>query len=163
MRPAWLKKILSGRRKKGSRGMTLIEVITAAAIFAFCLSGLLLTYMNLFTLTELTRDFTLATNAMQARMEEIKRIPFVNLASLNNATFTVTGFTAGNVSGVSQVFDTAYSDLKQVRLVVCFKSKNRLIGEDANLNGALNAGEDANANGRLDSPAELVTFIANFN
>lgn len=144
-------------------GMTLVEVITAAAIFAFCLAGLLLTYMNLFTMTDLTRDLTLATNAMQARMEEIKHFPFSGLAALDNTTFAVEGFNLTDAIGVVQVSNTTYTDLKQVRLVICFRSRNRLIGEDTNLNGELNAGEDTDGNDRLDSPSELVTTIADFN
>jgi hypothetical protein len=143
--------------------MTLVEVITAAAIFAFCLSGLLLTYMNLFTLNDLTRDFTRTTNGIQARMEEIKLVSFTNLAALNNTTFTIDGFNSTSALGVVQVSDTGYTDLKRVRLIVTFKSRNRVIGEDTNFNGVLNSGEDANGNGRLDSPCEIVTTIANFN
>ena len=33
------------------------------------------------------------------------------------------------------------------------------MGEDTNINGALNAGEDANGNGVLDSPVEMTTYI----
>lgn len=144
--------------KRNRSGLTLIEVITAAAIFAFCLSGLLLTYINLFTLTDLTRDFTIATNAMQSRMEEIKRVPFINLGSLENATFAVAGFSTEDATGITRVTDTAYSDLKEVRLIVSFRSRNRVIGPDQNLNGLLNASESAGS-----SPCELATYIANFN
>ena len=35
------------------------------------------------------------------------------------------------------------------------------IGEDLNLNGALDAGEDTNGNGIIDSTVELVTQVAN--
>jgi prepilin-type N-terminal cleavage/methylation domain-containing protein len=146
--------------KRAQRGMTLLEVMVASSIFAFCLSGLLLTYINLFTLTDLTKDFTIAANAMQTKMEEIKRLPFINLASLNNTTFPVEGFTGTNATGVIQVLsNTGYTDLLQVRLVVSFKSKNRIIGEDANLDGVLNASEEAAGAGKL----QLTTLIANFN
>jgi prepilin-type N-terminal cleavage/methylation domain-containing protein len=149
--------------EKKRRGLTLVEVMVAAGIMASCLAGLLMTYMNLFTLTDFTRDYTLATNAMQARMEEIKRVSFANLSALDGAAFNITGFSAGNATGVSQVTippsGTTYTDLAQVRLVVTFKSKGRIIGEDRNLDGVLNASEEANSTGKPD----LVTFIANFN
>lgn len=43
--------------------------------------------------------------------------------------------------------------------MVCYREKNRIIGEDANLNGVLDAGEDDNENGELDSPAHIETVI----
>lgn len=147
---------------RNRKGMTLVEVMVAAAIFAFCLSGLLLTYMNLFTMTDLTRDFTYATNAMQAELEQIRQVAFANLTTLDNTTFTIPGLASGNSCGVVQVTNTTYSDLVQVRLVASFKSRNRLIGEDADLDGVLDSGEDANGNGILDSPAELATLIASY-
>jgi len=41
--------------KNTSGGFTLLEVLFASAIMAACISGLLLTYINLLTLTDLTR------------------------------------------------------------------------------------------------------------
>jgi type II secretory pathway pseudopilin PulG len=151
----------AGRGKQ--RAMTLVEVMFAAGIVAFCLAGLLLTYMNLMTMTDLSRDYTTATNAIQARMEEIKLISFANLSALNGAVFNVTGFGTGNATGVTQVTipapGTTYADLAQIRIVVTFKSKGRVIGEDRNLDGVLNATEESDITGKPD----LVTYIAKFN
>jgi|GEM_PF-5594416 len=111
------------KKRKELRGLTLIEVVTAVGILAFCLSGLLLTYMNLAWMSDVTRDFTVANNAMQARMEEIRRYPFANLSLLDNQTFDLGAFAAANnATAVSRVFDTDYADLKQVRLVITFHS-----------------------------------------
>jgi prepilin-type N-terminal cleavage/methylation domain-containing protein len=165
---------MSGFFKK--KGLTLIEVLFAAAIMAFCLSGLLLTYINLFVLTDLARDFTTVTNALQAKMEEIKNVAFANLAALNNTTFNVTAANSTDVigKGVIQVSDigdpftnTTYTDLKKVRTVISFKSRSRVIGEDKNLNGILDPGEDdavygANGTSRMDSPVEAITIIKSF-
>lgn len=157
---AWFRNL---KRRGDGAGLTLVEVLVASAIFAFCLSGLLLTYINLFTLTDISRDFTLATSAMQAQMEVIQESNFSNLSSLNNTNFTVPGFAANSSSGIVQVYNTSYTDLKEVRLVVSFKCKNRTIGEDKNFDGFFNATtEDANGNGRADSPAEMVTLITQF-
>jgi prepilin-type N-terminal cleavage/methylation domain-containing protein len=151
------------------RGFTLVETLIAAAILVFCLCGLLAAYINMFLLTDLARDFTLATNAMQAEMEDIKRTSFDSLMALNGTPFDVNGFAASDAKGRIEVCDNtscpaliSYGDLKRVRLVVCFRSRGRVIGEDANFNGALDVGlgEDINNNSRLDSPAELITLIA---
>jgi prepilin-type N-terminal cleavage/methylation domain-containing protein len=158
------------------KGMTLVEVLVAATILAFCLTGLLLTYINLFVLTDLARDLTYATNALQAKMEAIKNIAFANLTALNNTNFNVTANNSSDIIGkgviyVSEVIDpytnTTYTDLRNMRTVISFKSRTRIIGEDQNLNGVLDAGEDnpsygANGTGRLDSPVEAVTIIKNF-
>lgn len=130
-------------------------------ILAFSLCGILLTYINMFIFTDLARDFTLATNALQAEMEDIKRQNFDNLSSFNGTPFDMGGFASLDAKGRVEVTDTSYGDLKRIRLVACFKSRGRLIGEDANLDGDLDTGEDTLwVNNRLDSPVELVTLIA---
>lgn len=153
--------------KLSGRAFTLIELLLAFAILAFCLMGILLTYINMFVLADLARDFTLVTNAMQAQLEEIKKTPFDNLLALNGNTFDIAGFSSGDAKGRIEVCDNTtcpafipYSDLKRVRLVVSFRSRGRVIGEDSNLNGILNSGEDTLiSNNRMDSPSEIVTLI----
>ena len=107
------------------------------------------------------RDFTRITNGLQAKIEELKRTSFTGLSALNGTRFEPSGFASNDAEGVVEVSDQpGYSDLKRVRIIVSFRSRNRVIGEDTNLNGVLAAGEDINSNGRLDSPAELITLIA---
>jgi prepilin-type N-terminal cleavage/methylation domain-containing protein len=148
------------------KAFTLIEVLLAAAILAVCLSGLLMAYVDLLIFTDLSRDMTLATNAAQAKMEEIRNMNFSSLAALDGTNFTITGFNSTKALGVIEVADTSYDDLKRVRLAVSFKSRNRVIGEDQNLNGVWNSGEDfsgySNGTGKLNSPVEAVTLIANY-
>jgi prepilin-type N-terminal cleavage/methylation domain-containing protein len=167
---------------KNQKGVTLVEVLVAASIFAFCLAGLLLSYMNLLILTDLSRDTTIANNVLQARLEEARTVAFNNLTSW---CVSATGFSVvnndflyggnpihigvGNITctDVSDPFtNTTYSDMKKVRVVISFKSRNRVIGEDANLNGRLDAGEDdsryPSGIGQLDSPVEGVILIKNF-
>lgn len=146
--------------KSSNKGFTLIELLLAFAILAFCLCGILLTYINMFLLSDLSRDLTLTTNAVQAKTEEIKKTPFDNLLSLNGTTFNLNPFPASDAKGFIEVTDTTYSDLKRVRVIAAFKSRLRLIGEDKNLNGVLDPGEDTDNNGALYWPIEVVTFIA---
>jgi len=148
------------RLKITQKALTLIELLFTLAILAFCLCGILLTYINMFLLSDLARDLTLATNTMQAEMEDVKKTAFDGLAALNGTTFDLSGFAATDAKGRIEVTDTAYLDLKRIRMVACFRSRGRLIGEDQNLDGQLIPAEDVNANGRMDSPAELVTLIS---
>lgn len=52
------------------------------------------------------------------------------------------------------------TNLLRAKVVICWKDKGGIIGEDKNLNGALDAGEDDNANGEIDSPCQLETVMA---
>lgn len=152
---------LAQKMKSLDKGFTLIELLFTFSILVFCLCGLLLAYIQMFVLTDLSRDLTLATNAVQAKMEEIKKANFDSLLSLNGTTFDLTGFSSSDAKGRVEVVSTVYSDLMRVRIVASFRSRNRVIGEDANLDGDLDTGEDTFiSNSRLDSPMELVTLIA---
>jgi len=145
------------------KGFTLVELMIAVAILVIALTSLLASYANMFVLADLARNQSRATNAVRARMEEIKQEEFDNLDSFNATTFDLDGFDPLEAKGRIEVSNvTGNSNLKQVRIVACFRSRNRIIGEDANLNGALDlsASEDQNNNQRLDSPVELITLIA---
>lgn len=154
--------------KSFSKGFTLVEILVSVAILAFFLCGLLATYLNMFFLSDLTRDFTLATNVVQAKIEEAKKKDFDSLSSFNEA-FDSRGFSESDASyeatlkkGIVkiEINSTGYSDLKMARITACFQSRGRIIGEDKNLNGSLDSAEDINHNNRLDSPSELVALIA---
>ncbi|TAN61786.1 prepilin-type N-terminal cleavage/methylation domain-containing protein [bacterium] len=149
------------KRKRPLSGFTLAEVLLAVSILAFGLCGILVTYISMHIFSDLSRDFTAVSSALQAKAEEIKRTTFSALSGLNGTTFDLGGFGAANAKGIIEVTDIeGYTDLKRVRIIACFKSRARVIGEDANLNGSLDIGEDANNNGRMDSPAEIITLIA---
>lgn len=152
------------RRKvclRSSRGFTLIELLVTVGILAFGLCGLLLTYVNMLVLSDLSRSYTMATSALQDKMEDIKKVAFDSLSALHDTAFDIDGFAAGAAKGRIEVYDTGYVDLKRVRLVVCLTSRRRVIGEDSNFNGTLDAGEDTMiVNTRLDSPIELITLMA---
>lgn len=154
-----------------SSGFSLVELMLAIAILTVGIVGLLASYINILTLNETSRKFNLVVNAMQAQEELLKEeslttaVGFDNLLAYNGTTFDIAGFAASDAKGRIEVTTTAYSDLVKIRTVVSYKTKDgRIIGEDKNLNGSLDAlqGEDANANGILDSPAEMVTLIVRF-
>ena len=157
------------KRRKKQSGLTLIEVLVATAIMATCISGMLLTYINLFTITDLMRDFTLAMNAASQKVEEIKHNPFDTIIDdFNNETFTIPGFPAeADAIGRIEVSNTTNAYLRKVRVVVSFRTRGRVIGEDTNLNGILDNGENTGwytevSGPRLDSPVEIVTYIGNY-
>jgi hypothetical protein len=54
-------------------------------------------------------------------------------------------------------------DLLEITISVCWRQGGRVMGEDTDLDGNLDAGEDKSSplNGIIDSPVELVTRVAN--
>jgi hypothetical protein len=143
------------------KSLTLIETVIASAILLVCLAAFLSNFLMLFILMDLSRDITLAKNAVQAQMEEMHRIDFGNLLAQNGTTFNLPGFLAARGIGKIEVNSVSgHPDLREVRIIASFRSRSRAIGEDINFNGQLDTGEDANNNGRLDSPVEMVTLIA---
>jgi len=127
-----------------NKGFSLVEVLVTFAILAFCLTGLLATYVSLFYLSDLARDTSLAVNAVQAKMEEIKNAGFDTITAYNGS-FDITGFTSADAQGVVQAADVG-ADLLRVRIVACFKSRGLTIGNDIN--------------NCASSPVEAVTLIA---
>jgi type II secretory pathway pseudopilin PulG len=147
---------MPGKRKKiKSRAFTLIELLLGFSILAFALCGILLTYLNMFLMSDLARDFTLANNAAQRKMEDLRAGAFDSIVSFQesfdaNGVFqSEAGYDANSKKGmVTALVDSAtgFSDLKKVRMLVCFKSRQRLIGDSFT---------DCSA-----SPAELLTFVS---
>ena len=149
------------RLRNNHKGFTLIEVMLAAAFLVIVLSGLLATYISCFELISLSRNLTFATNAAQMKIEEIRDYSFSHIYSdYDNTTFNVSEITPGNSRGVIYV-NNKNPELLLVTISVCWDQRSgRIIGEDLNLDGNLDAGEDANGNSIIDSPAQIVTLIA---
>ncbi len=147
-------------KRASSKGFTLPEVLVAALVTIIAFVGILFTYARFIELDEIARNTSIVLQAAQNKVESIKNTAYAQIvATFDNQTFTVAGIT--NTGGVVTIDDTN-PKLMIVTVTVCWKqTNNRLIGEDTNLNGALNAGEDTNGNGVLDSPVQLVAYIYN--
>lgn len=131
----------------------------AAMITVISFLGILYTYVRYLELDELSRNTGIALQASQNKIEAIKNTPFDQIyANYNNHTFLFSGI---NGRGSVRVDDTN-PKLILVTVTFCWRQSNsRLIGEDSNLNGALNTGEDINGNGTIDSPVQLIAYIYN--
>jgi prepilin-type N-terminal cleavage/methylation domain-containing protein len=147
------------KKRLATRAFSLMELMVAALILAIVLVGLLASYVACFNLNEMAQNSSLAINAAETKTEEIKN--FSNFDQIkttyHNVSFSLSSLTG---AGVSYVDDTN-PDLLQVTVTVCWQQKNgRVIGEDLDLDGQLDTGEDINSNGVLDSPAQVVTYLA---
>lgn len=147
-------------KKYSKRGFSLIEIIIATGILVFALCAILAAYISCYVLSATSKNINIASNATLGLMEEIRDTPFTQISNTyNGLTFVLNDIPQSR--GVVYV-DSANPELLEVTVSVCWQERNnRIIGEDLNLDGVLNAGEDTNGNGIIDSPVELVTRIAN--
>lgn len=139
------------------KAFTLVETLVATGVFLIATIGIMYSYLKCLELTEIGRNASIAVQAVKNEMEDIKNSNFTTLyATYNNATFTAAGI---NGKGVVYV-DNSNPALLQVKVVFCWQQQNgRLIGEDADLDGVLDAGEDKNGNGQIDSYVQIQTNI----
>lgn len=147
--------------KKHKSGFTLLELMVAVGVLIVALAGLLGVFAHLISLNENSSKLTLAVAACQAKLEEIRNSNFqIVYTNYNNTSFNPGGFPSGEAKGAIAI-DNSNPNLLQIFVSVSWMTRsNRIIGEDRNLDGVLNAGEDSNANGRLDSPAGIATLMA---
>lgn len=142
---------------QNNSGFTLVELLVASGLLIIVVTGLLLSYIRALELNEISRNSSIAVQAGRTRMDTIKNTAFDQVkATYNNVTFNIGGL---NGKGISYVDDTNPKLLK-ITIPISWKQKNgRLFGEDADLDGVLDAGEDKNANGLLSSPVEIVDYL----
>jgi len=150
--------------RRFKEGFILLEVLIATAIAAFAVCGILFLYIAGMDLIRTSKNASIATNAIQGLIENIRNTPFPDIVTTYNLLeFSVDGISPINGvpsnSGIVYVDDTD-PELLLVTISVCWRQGNRIIGEDANFNGELDAGEDVNNNLIIDSPVELVTQVA---
>ena len=137
------------KRKKDLRGFTLPELLLASAILVFVLTGMLMLFITCIILNETNRSVTLAYNAIQDKMEEIKTTAsgdFGSLDALSGTNFDLEGFSSARGQGrITVSNEGGSSTFKRITIRACFMSRNRLIG-------------DSIANCQ-SSPVELVTLV----
>lgn len=70
-------------RKRSQKGLTLAELMIAAAILAFVLSGLLLIFINCFFLNDANRNLSVATSHAEFVLEQIKNMSYTNFTAVS--------------------------------------------------------------------------------
>ena len=151
-------------RADKNKGFSLIEVIVTVGILVIVLTNLLGLFIYCSTLAQTSGNMTLAVREAQGKLDEMRDHSYGLITTDYGA-----GGTPGNIFSLNQLngkgviyFESPPNpELLQIKVVVSWKNKDtRVIGEDANLNGILDAGEDKNANSELDSIVSLTTMIA---
>lgn len=147
------------KKEISQSGFTLVELLVASMILIITIVGILISYIRSLELAEMSRNSSVAINASRSRIEQMKNTDFAQIVTnFNNVTYTVPGFSGIGVSYVT----TVSANLIQVTATFCWQQRNgRVVGEDKDLDGAVDAGEDTNGNGRLDSPTQIISDIYN--
>ncbi|MFH2145852.1 MAG: prepilin-type N-terminal cleavage/methylation domain-containing protein [Candidatus Omnitrophota bacterium] len=144
--------------KKNKRGFTLVEVLVSLGILAIAVASTMQLMIFLVQLNE-TNDIMLPTmNSLEGMMDEIRNAPFDDIASAYDDTkFTLDELDNRGIQnqGLITVDTIEANYLLRVKIVLCWKQKNRIMGEDKNFNGLLDLGEDENGNNELDSPCSI--------
>lgn len=131
-------------------------------VLAIVILGLVQTFLTCSLLADLASRKTISLEQAQDKLEEILNSNFDTIVT-DYASGATPGdqFNLTTISGKGVITASTYAtNVVSVDVVVCFQLRNgRIIGEDKNLNGTLDAGEDANGNGAMDSPVKLSTYI----
>lgn len=168
---------------KDNGGFTLTEVLIATVVLVVAVVSMLGLFTHSLALTEAQGASTIAQYVAEEEMEEILGLEYTNGQGIKQLYTNINANNDGlwretnlnladpNMSGTvyAEEIDTTaiLNRLMRIKVVVCYRHKNRIIGEDNGsggggaLNGALDGTEDTNGNGELDSPCQLETVVVN--
>lgn len=146
-----------GRVLHNQKGFTLPELLVSMILLAPLYMGVSLSFIQCMSLNDASQEFSQAIGSVQNQVSVMHNTPFDQVFSTyNNTTFTVAGMTGIGAIDV----DNSAADLLTVTVSYCWQTKDgRLMGEDVNLNGQLDAGEDVDNDGLISSPATLITMM----
>jgi prepilin-type N-terminal cleavage/methylation domain-containing protein len=146
-------------KTKNARGFSLSELMLAIAIIAPLCAMTIVVFLNCMRINELSKHTALAMSAAMGHMNDIERTAYVDIYNtFNNQTFPTE-----QLNGIGKTYvDNTNADYLTVTNVVCWKENNgRIIGEDENLNGQLEANEKTiDTDNQIDSPVQIVSIIA---
>lgn len=156
-------------KRRSVTGFTLMELMIAVTILLVCLVGLIATYVSCFDLNETMRNYSIAVNAAQMKMEEVKNYNFYQILSHYNdpaegkffeiADLYTAGsspIAAGDSRGMVTVSllegDALNPEVLQVSVYICWRQRgDRIIGGIVDGSGDLVP--------TTDSPVQLTTLI----
>jgi hypothetical protein len=152
------------------KSLTLAEIMISVFIIAVGVGAIFTVYPPLFEGVEVTFQTMRAWGGCRKEIEILKNTDFATLwtqaaipGSPNPQIFAINLPNMSGVYYVDKIYDTTISayltDALMITVVVSAKAKNRVVGEDQNLNGLLDGAEDTNNNAVLDSPISLTTMV----
>ena len=141
--------------KKSNAGLTLPELLMAILILVPLFIGAILTFVKCMEYSAMAKNSSTAILASKNRMAQIDNTIYGQVfANYNSTTFTAAGL---NGIGVTYV-NNADPNLLDITISFCWRERNgRVIGEDKDLDGVLDAGEDTDGDNMIDSLVSLTT------
>ncbi|MCP4650043.1 MAG: prepilin-type N-terminal cleavage/methylation domain-containing protein [PVC group bacterium] len=147
---------------QAKKGFTLVEILISVAVMAIALGASFQATNYLFQMNELNENITPAMHAVEGMIDGIRNVPYDDIVSVYAGnSFTLNELDNRGVENIGVVYvnEIETDFLMKVKVVVCWRQRTRVIGEDQNLNGVLDGGEDENGNGQIDSPCSMETAI----
>lgn len=145
------------KNKLNQKGFTAIELMMAIVILLPLFTAVVLTFIRATQLNSIASHISEATRECRNQLTQIETTPFSQIfANYNNSTFDTP-----QMDGMGVVYvDNTDPDFVAITLSFSWKENNgRILGEDTDLDGNLDAGEDINGNGELDSIVEMSAVI----
>jgi type II secretory pathway pseudopilin PulG len=141
-----------------SKAFTIAELLIATAIILLTSLAILFSYVQCLELNTINKNTLTVLENARNMMETIKSTSFDQIyETYHKKTFPLKGLDEG--IGLVEI-DNKNPQLLGISVKCFWKTKNRITGEDKNLDGILDQDEDTNNNGTLDSPVSLFTTIA---
>jgi len=143
--------------RKNKQGFTLLELMFVISILVVVISGMIRLFIFTSTQVDIAGRKTIAISQAQNKLEEIRNHDFDLIAT----DYASTSFNLSLIDGKGVIYiDSSNAELLTLEIVVSWRNKyNRIIGEDQDMDGALDAGEDLNSNGKIDSSVELISYV----
>ncbi len=145
------------------QGLTLIEILVAAAILILTAAGSIQLFVVCSRMTALTGNMTLVTGEANNTLEAI-RSHLYGLITTDYASGGTPGntFDLNGLTGKGIIYINASNpDRLKIDVVISWQNEDgRTFGEDVNFNGTLDAGEDTNGDTKITSPLTLSSYIA---
>ena len=138
-------------------GLSLAELMVVVLVLLPALLATVLVFIRCLELIELSKNTSLALWEVKNKINAVETTGFSQVA----ATFHQSTFQSANLTGRGVCYvESLQADLLRVTVSFSWREKGgRIIGEDKDFDGVIDAGEDVNGNGFLDSPVKLVTLI----
>lgn len=142
-----------------TRGLTLLELMIVTLITVPVLISVVYFFLQCMEFNDMAHNSMIAVLATRDRITQIEHTPFNQVyATYNNVTFSSPELTGKGVTYI----DNSVPNVVKITASFSWRQKNgRIVGEDRNLDGQINAGEDKNGNGILDAPVMMTTYRYN--